>query len=118
MSRKHIDHDALVERGSGQAVGAREVDELDGAVREFDRARLSGDRDAWIVAHPLLQASEQVEERGFPDVGIPDKGDAGRFARSFGGTVGAASFGRKNETVQNQPRLSRECRAGLALFRI
>ena len=55
-------------------VGAGEIDQLDMVALILGEARLRIDRDATVVAHALMGAGGEIEERGLAAVGIADQG--------------------------------------------
>ena len=57
-----------------EGVGAGEIDQLDMVALILGEARLRIDRDATVVAHALMGAGGEIEERGLAAVGIADQG--------------------------------------------
>ena len=56
-----------------EGVGAGEIDKLDMVALILGEARLRIDRDATVVAHALMGAGGEIEERGLAAVGIADQ---------------------------------------------
>jgi hypothetical protein len=68
----------LVRAARGQAVGAGQVDEVDGTPGERAPPLLRLDGDAGIVADALVQAGQGVEQRGLARVRVADQGHGER----------------------------------------
>jgi hypothetical protein len=75
-AQQHIPQNGLIGRAGIQAVSARQVDQPQFfAMLAVALADLLFDGHAGVVGHLLLQAREQVEERGLPRVRVAHDGD-------------------------------------------
>ena len=90
-----IARDRFVERGRGQAVGARQIGHVEATpVRPADeRAFLALDGDARVVRDFLAAAGEPVEQRRLAAVRHPDQRDAQGRRRMRAGTHRCRSVG-------------------------
>jgi hypothetical protein len=90
--------DDLFLRVGGQAVRARQVDDLHVPVAVADEAGLDLDGDAGIVAHVLAGAGEGVEQGRLAGVGIAGEGDGQSLAvgGSHKGSSAATPAGRES----------------------
>ena len=76
MSGQNIHRHAFIQRVGTQAVGARQIHQLDFlAEGKFPLPRLLLDGYPGVVAHMLAHPGQYVEQRGLAGVGIADQGD-------------------------------------------
>ncbi|OQA41067.1 MAG: hypothetical protein BWY52_02694 [Chloroflexi bacterium ADurb.Bin325] len=76
--------DALLLGVGGQAVGARQIDDVERRVAVLKAAGLLLDGLARPVAHVLVQAGQHVEDGGLADVGLADQRDGQLRGRAHG----------------------------------
>ena len=95
MAEDDVDGQHLIGTACGQAVGAGQIDDLDGLAVKVEFALLGFDGDAGIIADLLLHPGQGVEESGFAGVGVADQGNQ-RSAQcnhgSLSGGVGVVSW--------------------------
>ncbi len=74
--KDRVDRDLLLGRSRGQAVGSRDVDQIDAdSAVELDPAHASIDGDAGIVSGPRARAGERIEERRLAGIGVAGEQD-------------------------------------------
>ena len=73
LAEDHIDGDHFVGAARRQAVGAGQVDQVEGLAGTGHLPFLGLDGDAGIVADALTQAGQGVEEGGLAGIGIADQ---------------------------------------------
>ena len=88
-AEEQIDRDHLVRAARREAVRAGQVDEVDRDPAGGELPLLHLDRDAGVVADPLAQPGEGVEERRFPGVRVADQRDGERLGEHGDGAATA-----------------------------
>jgi len=94
-AENYVDGNLLFEGMRTQSMGARQIDKLDSLVVDFERADMTFNRNAGVVANPLPETGQSIKQCALAGIWITDHRDAGIRLPAPGDVVKRnASFGR------------------------